>query len=179
MKNFIKLVISVGVSELAGVIGAMFTTPAIPGWYATLQKPALNPPNWVFGPVWTTLYAMIGIALFLVWKNNWKVVNHVLEDTKKPWNKWSRRFWTGDLQKENVIAIFSLQYLLNILWSYLFFGIHAPGIAFFELLALWCTIVYLIINFYRISKVAACLLVPYILWVSFALYLNCAIWILN
>ncbi len=179
LNNSIKFVVAVGVSELAGVIGSAFTIPAIPSWYASLAKPALNPPGWIFGPVWTALYFCIGISLFLVWKNNWRVVNPILTGRRKAWNAWSKRLWTGDLQKVNAIAIFGIQYMLNMLWPVLFFDLHFPGFAFFEILALWFAIVYTIVNFYRISKPAAYLLAPYLLWVTFAVYLNFSIWQLN
>ncbi len=184
MNNYLKLIISVVVSELAGVFGLIFTTPAVnpstgsgQAWYATLVKPELAPPNWIFAPVWTILFFILGVSLYVVWKNDFRVVNPVF--TKKAWNKLSERLWTGDLQKLNTIAIFSVQYILNILWSFVFFGLHSPGLAFFVLLALWFSIIYLIINFYRISKIAGYLLIPYILWVSFAGYLNYSIWQLN
>ena len=179
INNFLKLAIAIIVSEFAGVIGTMFTTPSIPIWYATLVKPAFNPPAWVFGPVWTALYALMGISLYLVWKNDWKVRNHILEGKRKAWNYLSERLWTGSWQRENAIAIFSVQLFLNILWSIVFFGLESPGSAFFVILALWFAILHTIVNFYRISKVSAYLLLPYILWVSFAAYLNFFIWILN
>ena len=178
--KILQIITAVAVSELAGVIGAVFTTPAISsGWYAELAKPALASPNWVFGLVWTTLYFLIGISLFLVWKNKWETTNRILESKQKGWNKWSERLWTGDLQKANVIAIFAVQYVLNILWSFVFFGLHLPGLAFFVILALWLAIFWTIIAFYRISKPAAYLLLPYIIWVGFAGYLNYLIWISN
>jgi len=177
--NIFKLIVSIVICELAGVIGSVFTASAISGWYAGLAKPALNPPNWVFGPVWTLLYLLMGISLYLVWKNNWKVENHILEGERKPWNYLSERFWTGSWQKGNVIAIFGIQLILNILWSFIFFGLKNPGLAFFEILALWFAILYTIINFYRVSKASAYLLLPYILWVSFAGYLNYSIWQLS
>lgn len=176
--NVLKLVIAIAVSGLAGVIGAIFTAPAII-WYAGLVKPALNPPAWVFGPVWTALYALIGISLYLAWKNDWKVNNPILAGERKTWNAWSERLWTGDLQKVNAVAIFGVQYVLNGAWSYLFFGLRLPGFAFFELCALWFAIVWTTVVFYRISRLAAYLLVPYLLWVSFAVYLNYSIWVLN
>jgi len=179
IKNFLKLITAIVVCELAGIIGSVFTASAISGWYATLQKPALNPPNWIFAPVWITLYALMGISLYLVWKNGWKVQNHILEKKQKAWNHLSERFWTGSWQKENVIAIFGIQILLNILWTFIFFELKFPILAFFEILMLWVAIIYTIINFYRISKISAYLLLPYIIWVSFAAYLNYAIWVLN
>jgi translocator protein len=180
VNNFFKFVISVGISLLAGVIGSFFTMPSIQsGWYGQLVKPALNPPNWIFGPVWTALYFLIGISLFLVWKNNWKVLNPIFKTEKKAWNKWSERLWKGDLQKANAILIFSVQYILNLAWSFVFFGIVSPFIAFCVILALWFAIICTIVNFYRISKLSAYLLIPYILWVSFAGYLNLSIWLLN
>lgn len=179
MKNFFRLIICIAICELAGFIGAIFTTPEIGTWYRTLVKPVLNPPSWVFGPVWTTLFALLGIALFLVWQRQWRVRNQITLKTRKAWNPYSEQLWKGRWQRFNVIAIFVAQYILNILWSYAFFDQHAPSIAFLVLVALWISIVYLIVNFYRISKLAAWLLVPYLAWVTFAGYLNFAIWMLN
>ncbi len=154
--NWLKLVVAVIGSELAGIIGAIFTTPSIPTWYATIVRPEFSPPNWIFGPVWTTLYALMGIAAFLVWK-------------------------TGLNRKNAKIAlgVFVGQLVLNSLWSVIFFGLQNPGAAFAEIIFLWLAIVATIVMFARISKPAAWLLVPYILWVSFAAYLNYSIWMLN
>lgn len=179
VKNLFKFIVSVAVCELAGILGTLFTAPAVTSWYAVLSKPALNPPAWVFAPVWTVLYFLMGMALYLVWKNNFQVKRKLLQPGKQAWNQWSEKFWVGKLQTANILAIFGLQLGLNILWSYLFFGRHAVGLAFFELLALWWAIVYTIINFYRVSKPAALFLTPYLVWVSFAVYLNFAFWILN
>ncbi|MBI2669914.1 MAG: tryptophan-rich sensory protein [Candidatus Yanofskybacteria bacterium] len=157
INNFFKLIVSIGVSEAAGIIGAVFTMPAVQSsWYTELVKPALNPPAWVFGPVWTTLFALMGIAAFLVWKKG--------------------------LDRRDVkiaLGIFLGQLVLNTLWSIIFFGLHSPGGAFIEIIFLWLAILATIITFVKISKPAAWLLLPYILWVSFAMYLNYAIWMLN
>lgn len=177
--NILKFIVAVVVSESAGVIGAVFTVLAVSSWYAGLAKPALNPPAWVFGPVWTVLYFLMGVSLYLAWKNDWKVKNHILEGKRKAWNHLSERLWTGSWQKENAIGIFGTQLFLNVLWSIMFFYLKSPGLAFFEILALWFAILHTIANFYRISKASAYLLLPYIIWVSFAAYLNCAIWLLN
>ncbi|MFA6171625.1 MAG: TspO/MBR family protein [Patescibacteria group bacterium] len=151
--NFIKLAIAVVIAEAAGIIGSFFTAPSIPSWYATLPKPAFNPPAWIFAPVWTALFALMGIAAFLIWKKGLK-----RKDVKI------------------ALAIFIGQLVLNALWSFIFFGLHNPKGAFFELIVLWLAILATIISFYRISKSAAWLLLPYILWVSFAGYLNYSIW---
>lgn len=149
------------ISELAGVIGSLFTTPSIAGWYAGIIKPDLNPPAWVFGPVWTTLFVLMGIAAFLVWSS----YAEASEDKKK-----SIRI---------ALALFGIQLVLNTLWSIIFFGLHSPGSAFIEIIFLWLAILATIIAFAKISRPAAWLLLPYILWVSFAGYLNYSIWILN
>ncbi|MBI4250411.1 tryptophan-rich sensory protein [Candidatus Uhrbacteria bacterium] len=154
--NAIKLVIAIGISELAGIVGSVFTVSAIPVWYADLVKPAFNPPAWVFGPVWTVLYALMGIAAFLVWKKGWTQKNVKV-----------------------ALGVFGAQLTLNAAWSILFFGLRNPGFAFADITVLWLLIAATIVAFYRISRPAAYLLVPYILWVSFAAYLNYAIWILN
>ena len=151
-----KLVITVVVSELAGVIGSFFTASAIPSWYSTLQKPALNPPSWAFGPVWTTLYAMMGVAAWLVWTAGAK-----------------RR------KMHSALTIFGVQLFLNAIWSVIFFGLKNPGWAFVDIVLLWVAIVGTIYTFAQISRPAAWLLAPYLLWVSFAGYLNYSLWILN
>ncbi|MEN9649444.1 MAG: hypothetical protein RL094_411 [Candidatus Parcubacteria bacterium] len=154
--SILKLVGAIIICELAGLIGSVFSISAIPTWYATLTKPTLNPPSWVFGPVWTTLYALMGIALFLVWKKG---------------------FDRYDVRK--AISIFSLQLVLNAAWSIVFFGLQSPGWALVNIVAMWLAIVWTMTLFYKISKPAMWLLLPYILWVSFASYLNYSIWILN
>ena len=156
MNNSLKLIISIAISELSGIIGSVFTISAIPTWYATLTKSTLNPPAWIFGPVWTTLYFLMGIAAFLIWRK-------------------------GLEQKEIRIALslFGVQLVLNALWSIVFFGLHSPAWALANIIALWLAIVWTMYVFYKISRPAAYLFVPYIIWVSFALYLNYAIWVLN
>lgn len=154
--DIVKLVAAIGLSLSAGAIGSIFTAPSIPTWYATLVQPALKPPAWIFAPVWTTLYILMGVAAFLVWRLGWE-----------------RR------EVRAALGIFIGQLALNALWSILFFGLHAPGTAFFEIVLLWLAIAATIIAFARASRKAAYLLVPYLLWVSFATYLNCAIWLLN
>ncbi len=154
--RFLKVLIAIFVSELAGIVGSVFTTPSIEGWYAGIVKPALNPPAWVFGPVWTTLFALMGIAAFLVWEKG---------------------LYRRDVKI--ALSIFIGQLILNTFWSIIFFGFHSPGGALIEIIFLWLAIFVTLIAFARISKPAAWLLAPYILWVSFALYLNYTIWILN
>ena len=161
INNTFKLIIAIVVSELAGIIGSVFTTPSIAGWYAGIVKPALNPPAWVFGPVWTTLFALMGIAAFIVWSSYAKAT----EDKKKGIRL--------------ALILFGIQLVLNTLWSIIFFGLHSPGGALIEIIFLWLAILATIVTFYKISKPAAWLLLPYILWVSFAMYLNYAIWALN
>lgn len=156
LPSSLKLLIAILLSQAAGIIGSVFTMSAIPTWYAALARPELSPPNWVFGPVWTTLYVLMGIAAFLVWRRG--------------------------LERRDVkiaLAIFIGQLALNTLWSIIFFGLKNPGAAFIEIIFLWLAILATIIAFAKISKPAAWLLAPYILWVSFAAYLNFAIWRLN
>lgn len=156
INNILKFIIAITVSELTGIIGSIFTIPSVSTWYKTLVQPALNPPSWVFGPVWTTLFAMMGVALFLVWK--------------KGFSEKSAKYALG---------IFAFQLFLNLVWSILFFGLHIPAVAFAEIVLLWLAILATIVAFAKISKPAAWLLVPYIIWVSFAGYLNFMIWQLN
>ncbi len=154
--SFLKLLAFVVVSELAGIIGSVFTVSSVTSWYATLAKPALNPPGWIFGPVWTTLYALMGIAAYLIYKRGWK--------------------YSG---VKTALSVFGLQLVLNTLWSIVFFGLQSPGWALVNIGAMWLAIVWTMFLFSKISKPAVWLLVPYILWVSFASYLNFMIWILN
>lgn len=151
-----KLVISLAVCLCAGFIGSIFTAGAIPTWYAALNKPSFNPPNWLFAPVWTILYILMGIAAFLVW----------------------RRGLSANGVKIALI-FFALQLILNVAWSVIFFNYHSPFYAYLEIIALWLSIVLTIVFFYQVSRPAAWLLLPYILWVSFASLLNFTIWRLN
>lgn len=178
MNKIIKLITSILICEMAGVIGSFFTTPAINTWYARLLKPSFNPPNWIFAPVWIILFLLMGISLYLVREKNW--TTDVSEDKeKKAWNPISTKLWRGTWREENAIFIFSIQLILNILWSVIFFSLKRFDLAFIEISMLWLAILYTIVNFYRISKLAGYLLIPYLLWVSFASVLNLSIWWLN
>lgn len=155
-KKIIQAIVSILGCLSVGIVGALFTTPVIPTWYDTLSKPFFSPPAWVFGPVWTILYIMIGISLFLVW-------------TKKA---------DSDI-KRSALYIFFAQLFLNAIWSPIFFGLQSPFTALIIIALLWVTIIININIFYKVSKTAALLLVPYLLWVSFATVLNFALWQLN
>lgn len=155
-RNIFALLFAIGVSELAGVVGSVVTIPAISTWYDTLTKPAVNPPAWLFGPVWTLLYFLMGIAAFLIWRKGWQN-RHV----------------------KIALAVFGVQLALNTLWSIIFFGFRSPGWALIEITFLWSAILATVIVFAKISKSAAWLLAPYLLWTSFAVYLNLSLWNLN
>lgn len=152
VRNRLQLISFIIAVELVGAFGTLFTTPAIPTWYAMLPKPALNPPSWIFGPVWITLYALMGVAAYLVWQ--------------KGWNKKRVR---------KALGVFALQLALNVLWTPVFFGLRSPGLALVVILLLCISIIWTITLFYRESKRAAYILFPYALWVGFATYLNIAI----
>lgn len=152
--KILKLIASIIISLAAGGIGAIFSASAIPTWYATLAKPSFNPPNWLFGPAWTIFYLLMGISVYLV--------------------------WTSAVQNKKIAYLaFFIQLILNALWSAIFFGFHALGLALGEIIILWLAIGWTIIAFNKISKTASCLLIPYILWVTFAAILNFAVYRLN
>ncbi len=154
--NPFNLAIFILLCEMAGLIGSIFTIPAIGTWYAELNKPSFSPPNWVFGPVWIALYALMGISACLVFSKGWK-------------NK----------KIKNAISIFSLQLVLNVLWSVIFFGAKNPFLALAEMAILWIAIFVTIKKFNEISKTAGNLLIPYLAWVSFAAILNLSIVLMN
>lgn len=152
-----KLAGAIILCEAAGLIGSIFTASSVSTWYATLLRPELAPPNWLFGPVWTTLYALMGVALYLVWTNTSTTLG-------------ARRI---------AIKVFFVQLVLNVFWSFIFFGTQEIGWALVEIIALWLSILASIITFVRVSRPAAWLLIPYLLWVSFATYLNYMLWVFN
>jgi benzodiazapine receptor len=156
LKRVVKLVVALAVCQLAGFIGSLFTTPSVPTWYASLQKPGFTPPNAVFSPVWITLFVLMGVAAFLVWDKG-----------------------IGVRGVKTALSFFGIQLVLNVLWSALFFGLRSPLLAFVEIVALWLAIGVAILTFYRVSKPASFLLIPYIAWVSIAAVLNYAIVRLN
>lgn len=178
IRNLFTLVACIVISELAGVIGSLFTTPSIATWYVGLVKPSFNPPAWVFGPVWTTLFLLMGIALYVVYIRPTTVRETIQNfSLAHPLKSFLQKVKVAD--QRNAIGIFVVQLTLNTLWSILFFGLHSPGAALVEIVFLWLAILGTIIAFYKISKPAAYLLVPYIAWVSFAVYLNLAIFRIN
>lgn len=155
-RRLTKFFISIVVPQLAGLIGSLATMPKIDGWYATLEKSSLNPPGFVFAPVWIILYFLMGLAFFFVWTSRR--------------DKFEFRF---------AAFIFGLQLVANTFWSIAFFGLESPVLALAGIAWLWLLILVNIVLFHRINKWAGLLLVPYLLWVSFASYLNYMVWILN
>lgn len=156
LRRFLPPIIFILLSNSAGLLGSIFTSSAIPTWYATLVKPSFNPPSWVFGPVWTLLYTFMGLAAFLVWKRGWK----------KP-------------EVKSALLVFGIQLTLNALWSIIFFGMKELGIAFGEIVLMWLAIIATMRAFFRLDRRAGWLLAPYLGWVTFAATLNYALWSLN
>ena len=156
--NKITRILAVVVTCLAiGYFSGMVTRSAITTWYPTLIKPSFNPPNWVFAPVWSMLYVMMGVAAGLVWD----------------------RIEAEKVVVKKALIFFAIQLALNALWSYLFFGLQNPMLAGLEIIVLWLMIYETYIQFSKINKIAGYLLVPYLLWVSYATVLNASIWWLN
>jgi tryptophan-rich sensory protein len=154
MNKYLKLFISLLLPQIAGGLGAFFTLSSVQSWYLTLNKPSWNPPSWLFGPVWTTLYVLMGIACFLIWKS------------EHP-------------RKKQVLTLYFLQLFLNSLWSPAFFGAQNPMLGILVIVPMWASILTCIIFFRKINTWAAVLMIPYLLWVSFATVLNATIWYLN
>lgn len=152
MKTTLGLGLWIAVSLSAGIVGSQF----LPGeWYASLAKPSWNPPGWVFAPVWTVLYILMGAAAWIVWRK------------------------AGFAGAPVALGLFILQLVLNALWSYLFFGIRQPALALVDIVALWLAILATTVGFRRVSVPAGALLLPYLAWVGFATALNFTLWRLN
>jgi translocator protein len=147
----LRFVASVAVCEAAAVVGSVFTISAIPTWYASLQKPWFTPPNWLFAPVWLTLYFLMGVSLYLLWGSGGRAA----------------------------LGAFALQLVLNVLWSAVFFGVHQEFYGFVVIAALWASILATMALSYRVSRGAAAALLPYLLWVTIAAALNYYVWVLN
>lgn len=152
--NYKKLIASIIICLTCGIIGSLFTSASVNSWYLNINKPSFNPPNWIFGPVWTGLFILMGISLYLIWQKG--------------------------INKNNpALIIFSIQYVLNIAWSFFFFYLQNPLAGLIEIIILWIFIILTIYYFYLISKTAAYLLLPYLIWVSFASILNFMLYYLN
>jgi len=155
MNNILKFIIAVAIPVTVGAVAGFFTADSVKGWYSSLEKPSFNPPSWLFGPVWTVLYILMGIAFYLVWKQ------------------------PSSEKRNRAIMFFILQLILNGAWSFIFFYAKQPGWAFAEIVVLWLMIIVTMINFKPLSKTSFYLMIPYLLWVSFASVLNFTIWQLN
>jgi tryptophan-rich sensory protein len=153
--NIIKLTLSLLLPLAVGSTAGIFTAQAVPEWYSSLNKPSFSPPNWVFGPVWTTLYILLGISFFLVWKEK------------------------RSNARDRAIKIFSIQMVLNFAWSFLFFYFKMIGVALIEIILLWMSIAAMLYLFNKIKPLAAYINIPYLLWVSFATVLNAGYYFLN
>ncbi|MDQ3017903.1 MAG: tryptophan-rich sensory protein [Bacteroidota bacterium] len=154
--NTVKLIIAILICEGTGILSGFLSNSGRGTWFDSLVKPEWNPPSYLFGPVWTFLYLLMGISLWLIWKSQ-----------------------APESQKKIAMWLFAVQLFLNFWWSMIFFKFHSIGLAFAEIIMLWVLILFTIISFSKISKPAAWLLVPYIAWVSFASILNYTIWMLN
>jgi translocator protein len=155
MKKILQLILCIFGCLSIGLIGGIATASSVKTWYVTLNKPFFNPPNFLFGPVWTVLYILMGISLYLILQTA---------------NNEARR---------KAIVVFVIQLLLNLCWSFLFFKFHLLGVSFIEIIIMWLSILFMIFTFYKLDKKASLLQIPYLLWVSFASVLNGAIWFLN
>ncbi len=181
INNTFKFIIAIGVSQLAGVIGSVFTVSSIPTWYAELQKPSFSPPNRIFGPAWILLYILMGISVYLIWSSFASADAKALADKKaSAFGKPSADKSDGQSRKLKIAFwLFWIHLVFNATWSIIFFGLHSPGLAFINIIIIWLLIVVLMIKFWKINKWATYLLIPYLLWVSFASLLNYFIWYLN
>lgn len=155
-RSFLKLIAMVLLCNGIGSLGALVTVTGPGSWYAALEKPFFTPPGWVFAPVWITLFTLMGVALFLILESG-----------------------TGSREVRIALAIFGIQFALNVLWSFLFFGLRSPVIGLADIIVLWFLIAATIMAFYRVKKSAAVLLIPYICWVTLATALNYGIYLLN
>lgn len=156
IKKLSLLILSITICQLAGIVGSLFTFSSIPTWYATLTKPSFSPPNYLFGPVWVTLYTLMGIAIYRIIVKGFK-------------------------NKKVVYAtyVFAIHLVLNAIWSIIFFGAKQIGLALVEIIILWGMIIYLIRLFWKLDKISSYLMLPYLAWVSFASVLNFTLWMLN
>jgi len=155
-KNVVKFLIYFGFCECAGAIGSIFTVSAIKNWYAFLEKPSFSPPSWLFGPMWTLLYLLMAISIFLISKNG-----------------------LADKKTKIIFRLFWIHLFFNAIWSFLFFGLESPLLGLFDIIILWVMIGILTFQFFKIKKLAGILFIPYWLWVSFAAILNFFIYKLN
>lgn len=155
MKVYLKFLVSLAIPFIVMIIGSIFTSRGLIDWYVALNKPSFTPPSWVFPLTWTIIYTLMGIAFFLVWQNK------------------------TELLFRPALLAYGIQLILNLLWSFFFFTLKSPTLAFIDIVLLWIAIIATIIIFYKISTIATYLLVPYLLWISFASVLNFSIIILN
>jgi tryptophan-rich sensory protein len=154
--SIVRLIAAVLLCLIIGSAGSLVTTTGAGSWYESLEKPAFTPPNWVFAPVWTTLFILMGIALYLIWQSG-----------------------TERREVQIALAVFGLQFALNVLWSFLFFGMQSPLLGLVDIVLLWILIAITIVLFYQIRRIAGYLLIPYIVWVTIATALNYSVYIMN
>lgn len=156
IKHILQIIAFVAICQAAGIVGALFTVDAIPSWYNTLNQPSFRPPNWIFGPMWTTLYVLMGVAAWKIWRK----------------------------RKENIhanfaVKLFFIHLFFNAIWSIIFFGYHQIGIALIDIIIVFGMIIWLMAKFWKIDHLATYLLIPYLIWVGFAIALNAAIFMIN
>jgi len=155
LKDYGGLIGAIALCEAAGGLGAIWTSKGVREWYPALEKPSFNPPSWLFGPVWSMLYALMGASAWLTWRDG----------TARG--------------AQSALRLFSIQLVLNTLWSFIFFRLRSPRWAFLEIIVLWAAIVMTLLSIWKISRLAGILFLPYLLWTSFAVLLNFRLWRLN
>ncbi|MBN1622461.1 MAG: tryptophan-rich sensory protein [Endomicrobiales bacterium] len=154
--KILKLSLSLLICHSAGFIGSIFTRSSVSTWYKTINKPSFTPPSWIFAPVWLTLYTLMGVSFFIIWEKGWQNNN-----------------------VRNALIVFTIHLIVNALWSFAFFGMRSPIFGLMVILVLVILILYAMYLFYPISKLSFYLLIPYILWTTFAAFLNLSFVILN
>jgi translocator protein len=167
-RDWISLALALLIPQLAGGLGAVATASSVPTWYRTIRKPSWNPPSWVFGPVWTMLYLLMGFASWLVWRRS-REERRTDSPLAPP----------EDPEEREALVLYGAQLAFNSLWSVIFFGLRSIGGALAEIVLLWGLILATVLRFYRLRPAAGLLLLPYLAWSSFATVLNAAIWRLN
>jgi tryptophan-rich sensory protein len=156
LASLFRLLVAVALPLAAGILGAFLTVDSVRDWYPSLVRPSFAPPSWVFGPVWTTLYVMMGVASWMVWRTG-----------------------AGTPEVRGALVIYGVQLALNFAWSPLFFGLRQPALALVDIVLLLGLVAWTVVRFYRVSKPAGWLLIPYLGWVAFATVLNAGFWWLN
>lgn len=179
LKKYLTIATFIIIPGIGGGLGGIVTSSQIKPWYEKIERPTWTPPNWVFGPVWTTLYLLLGISSYLIYKSDQEIATQEIETQNTEESHCTSFGPKKETDRKDSLILFAVNIFLNWIWTPIFFGLHQVAVAFFVIIALDAVVLYMMMLFFRIKKIAGFMIIPYMTWLTLATCLNISVWSLN